>query len=79
MSDFVYDDMELMEKPGDRRRHFLKVTLVVFAAWTAIGILNAFQRFANTSDMRDQYPLWTARSNSQWPNRACSCAISKMA
>jgi two-component sensor histidine kinase len=33
--------------------------LVVFAAWTAIGLMNALQRFANTADMRDKYPLWT--------------------
>lgn len=53
------DDMEWFETRESRVRHSLKVALVVFAAWTAIGVLNAFQRFANTADMRAQYPLWT--------------------
>jgi len=53
------DDMEWFETRENRLRHYLKVAMVVFAAWTAIGILNAFQRFANTADMRAQYPLWS--------------------
>jgi signal transduction histidine kinase len=59
MTDFAYEDMEVLDSPESRVRRYLKVTLVVFAAWTAIGVLNALQRFANTADMRDQYPLWT--------------------
>ena len=78
MTEFVYDDMELLEKPDDRGRHFLKVTLVVFAAWTAIGVLNAFQRFANTADMREQYPLWTLTKialGSHWLKAALSLPL----
>jgi signal transduction histidine kinase len=75
MIELPQDDMELLEKPEDRGRHYLKVTLVVFAAWTAIGILNAFQRFANTVGMREQYPLWTLTQialGSHWLKAALS-------
>lgn len=59
MHNLIQDDMDLLGNPESRTRRFWKATLIVFAAWTAIGIMNTFQRFANTSDMRDQYPLWT--------------------
>jgi signal transduction histidine kinase len=69
MNELPFHDMEEFESQESRTRRFLKVALVVFAAWTAIGIMNAFQRFANTADMRDQYPLWTLTKiamMSQW-------------
>jgi signal transduction histidine kinase len=69
MIELAYEDMELIENPESRTRRYLKVTLVVFAAWSAIGVMNAFQRFANTADMRPQYPLWTLTKialMSQW-------------
>jgi signal transduction histidine kinase len=69
MIELAYEDMELIENPESRTRRYLKVTLVVLAAWSAIGVMNAFQRFANTADMRPQYPLWTLTKialMSQW-------------
>lgn len=59
MPEIAIDDLELLEPPESRRKRYLKVVGFVFLAWTAIGIMNAFQRFANTADMRTDYPLWS--------------------
>jgi sensor histidine kinase YesM len=59
VAELALDDLELMEPAESRRKRYLKVVAVVFLAWSAIGIMNAFQRFANTADMRPDYPLWS--------------------
>jgi two-component system, LytTR family, sensor kinase len=41
-----------------QRRRYLKIAAFVFLAWTLIGVMNTFQRLANTADMRSEYPVW---------------------
>ena len=59
MADYAAAQSGLGIPLESRRRRYGKVMLIVFVAWTAIGLMNALQRFANTADMRSQYPLWT--------------------
>jgi two-component system LytT family sensor kinase len=49
----------LEETAESRKRRLAKIILIVFLAWTAIGIMNTFQRIATTVDMRKEYPIWT--------------------
>src|SRR3954447_17388462 len=78
MADLASTDLELLEPPESHRKRYLKIVLVVFLAWSAIGIMNAFQRFANTADMRNEYPLWSLTKLamiSQWLKAALSLPV----
>src|SRR4051812_30009240 len=78
MADLASTDLELLEPPKSGRKRYLKIAVVVFLAWSAIGITNAFQRFANTADMRAEYPLWALTKIamvSQWIKAALSLPV----
>jgi two-component sensor histidine kinase len=49
----------LEEAVESRKRRLAKIVLIVFLAWTAIGVMNTLQRVATTADMRKDYPIWT--------------------
>jgi two-component system, LytTR family, sensor kinase len=42
---------------GGSRKSTVYMVLIVFAIWTAIGLMNTLQRVANTTDMRSQFPV----------------------
>ena len=46
-------------KPSTPAKHTAWVVFVVFAIWTAIGVMNTLQRIANTTDMRGAFAIWT--------------------
>lgn len=54
-SDLEVDDLDTT--PHSKRIAWM--VFVVFAIWTAIGLMNTLQRIANTADMRESYPVWT--------------------
>jgi two-component system, LytTR family, sensor kinase len=56
------NNSDLQPEPLSRTasaRRFAWMVLVVFSIWTAIGVMNTLQRIANTTDMRESFPLLT--------------------
>src|SRR5512141_377362 len=54
-ADIELDDVD----KTSRGKRIAWMVFVVFAIWTAIGLMNTLQRIANTTDMRESYPVWT--------------------
>lgn len=53
-------DLELASlREHSSPKHFAWIVIVVFALWTAIGVMNTLQRIANTTDMRESWAILT--------------------